>query len=639
MLSDKTHAVYRDLKGDSGFEGFRGSQEKGFRDSGIKNKAVAKFRFKFQALAVCSALMTFATTGWGQTTETFSTAGVTSWTVPAGVTSVTVECWGGGGSGGAGINGGGTTASSNAGGGGGGAYAIKAVSVTPGSIISLTVGAGGAAGTASNNGADSIFGSNVVVAKGGTAGVSVSGTSQSGAGGAGGAVATSVGDTKYAGGSGFSAVFGTGPGGGGGSSAGIAANGNNATSGTLAAAPTGGGAGGAGATSSGSGGNASSPGGGGGGAKTSSSAQRNGGAGGTGQVRLTYTLSATPTLTAAVSATVDGSFDVTFTDNSAWRSAITSITVGGTALPAGAYSVTAGKITFTPSASALLQSSESKSIAVIATGYNNAAVTQNIGVGAANKLAITTQPTAPARNGAAFATQPVVKIQDKYGNATTSTASVTASVGAGTWTLGGTASQPAVSGTATFTGLTATSAAAVSGATISFTSGSLTGVTSSTFDIPVPPANDLSSAPTSITVNGPAVNGTTAGADISSPFSSGANAYSDVWFSFTAPYTGTVYLTTTTTASSRQDLDLFAWSGSAPSTTSGGDIGGASSIDTTTGSGTISATAGTTYFIRGSSVFCHHSRHLHHHRDDAGAIPHVLRQLLARLFRYRQLGR
>ncbi|NCY23042.1 DUF1533 domain-containing protein, partial [bacterium] len=93
--------------------------------------------------------------------------------------------------------------------------------------------------------------------------------------------------------------------------------------------------------------------------------------------------SAPPTLSAAGSATVDGAFDVTFTDNSAWRAAITSITVGGTTLAGGAYSTTASKITFTPSASALLQSSGSKSIAVIATGYNNATVTQNIGAGAA----------------------------------------------------------------------------------------------------------------------------------------------------------------------------------------------------------------------------------------------------------------
>jgi len=63
---------------------------------------------------------------------------------------------------------------------------------------------------------------------------------------------------------------------------------------------------------------------------------------------------------------------------------------------------------------------------------------------------------------------------------------VTAEVGAGTWTFGRTATVAAVNGTATFSGLTATSAAAVTGATISFSSGSLTGATSSTFNIPAP---------------------------------------------------------------------------------------------------------------------------------------------------------
>jgi hypothetical protein len=77
VLSDKTPAVYWGLKRDSGFEGFRGSQEKGLRDSGIKNKTVAKSRFKFQALAICAALMTFATTGWGQTYYTMSSGNKT----------------------------------------------------------------------------------------------------------------------------------------------------------------------------------------------------------------------------------------------------------------------------------------------------------------------------------------------------------------------------------------------------------------------------------------------------------------------------------------------------------------------------------------------------------------------------------
>ena len=196
-----------------------------------------------------------------------------------------------------------------------------------------------------------------------------------------------------------------------------------------------------------------------------------------------------PTITAAPSATVDAAFDATFTDNATWRAAITGITVGGTSLTAGYSAAIAGKITFTPSASntaTLLQSSGSKTIIVTATGYPTATFTQAIGVGAATKLAITTQPAAPASNGATLGTQPIIVIQDQYGNATTSTATILATVGSGTWTIGGTASVPGVSGTATFTNLTATSVALVSNATIIFTSTGLTSVTSATFNIAAP---------------------------------------------------------------------------------------------------------------------------------------------------------
>ncbi len=52
--------------------------------------------------------------------------------------------------------------------------------------------------------------------------------------------------------------------------------------------------------------------------------------------------------------------------------------------------------------------------------------------------------------------------------------------------MGGTTSVNAASGVATFAGLTATSASLVNGATITFTSGSLTSVTSASFNIPAP---------------------------------------------------------------------------------------------------------------------------------------------------------
>lgn len=212
-----------------------------------------------------------------------------------------------------------------------------------------------------------------------------------------------------------------------------------------------------------------------------------------------------PTLTANATATVDGAFTVTFADDATWRSNISSITVGGTTLTAG-FSVGAGTITFTPSASSpanLLQTSGSKAIIVNATNYSaTTSLSQTIAPGAAHNLSVTTQPAAPATNGAALATQPVVTIRDQYNNtATGSSASVTAAVGSGTWTLGGTAAVSASSGVATFSGLTATSAAAVTGATISFTSSGLTGATSSTFNIPAPDFISLTALDTAGTEN------------------------------------------------------------------------------------------------------------------------------------------
>ena len=100
-----------------------------------------------------------------------------------------------------------------------------------------------------------------------------------------------------------------------------------------------------------------------------------------------------------------------------------------------------------------------------------------------------TQPTAPATNGGNLGTQPAVYIQDQYGNTTTSTANVVAAVGSGTWTLGGTKTKAGVSGTSTYTDLSATSTIAVNGATINFTSGALTQATSGTFNIPAPPTS------------------------------------------------------------------------------------------------------------------------------------------------------
>ncbi len=108
--------------------------------------------------------------------DTFFSNG--TWTCPAGVTSVSVECWGAGG--------GGTT---NTAGGGGGAYSKKTVAVTPSSNYAVVVGTS----AANANGGDTTFASTTVVAKGGLSG---------GNGRTGGQASAGTGDTKYSGGDG-----------------------------------------------------------------------------------------------------------------------------------------------------------------------------------------------------------------------------------------------------------------------------------------------------------------------------------------------------------------------------------------------------------------------------------------------------
>ena len=106
---------------------------------------------------------------------------MTTWTVPSGVKSITVEVWGAGG--------GGAVASTAAGGGGGG-YARSVLLVTPGDVINYEVGAGGGPG---NAGGDSDWDNDTVLAAGGNPG-------DGGTGGAGGS--SNTGDVTFNGGNG-----------------------------------------------------------------------------------------------------------------------------------------------------------------------------------------------------------------------------------------------------------------------------------------------------------------------------------------------------------------------------------------------------------------------------------------------------
>lgn len=171
-------------------------------------------------------------------TVTYTESGTFS--VPSGVTDVTVYAWGAGG-------GGASNNSQGRAGGGGGAFAARmSVPVTPGNSYNVNVGLGGIAGSpnGSPGGASSFSGDAgvSVIADGGKGGANL-------AGGLGGSVASSTGDAGlvFAGGNGGNGFINAG--GGGGAGAGTQANGLDGAAGLGVT----GGAGGVGAFQGGSG--------------------------------------------------------------------------------------------------------------------------------------------------------------------------------------------------------------------------------------------------------------------------------------------------------------------------------------------------------------------------------------------------
>jgi hypothetical protein len=231
------------------------------------------------AVTLCSPLILLSGVAFGGD-QTFNASD--SFTVPDGVSKITVEAWGGGGAGG------GSTeptalslqvARAGAGGGGGG-YASAEITVTPSANLAVTVGAGGTAATGANGGAggdSTIVGfAGQILAQGGFGGTgnTSGGTPAGGAGGGAG----SVGTTTVAGVNGVNGE--TGP---------------DSDSGAGGAGGNGGGAGGASITnplSTAAGNSGSSPGGAGGGSRSIYSLffnnNRAGGAGAAGRVRLTW---------------------------------------------------------------------------------------------------------------------------------------------------------------------------------------------------------------------------------------------------------------------------------------------------------------------------------------------------------------
>ena len=251
----------------------------------IKLYKVKKYSLLF---ILISSGMLAAIQSMGQTTTVpFTTAGANTWFCPAGVTSITVECWGGGGSGG------GATGNPAAGGGGaGGAYTkLTTISVSPGTTYNLSVGVGATGTTAvGSSGGSSWFNTNTtLLAVGGTGGALANSNNQTAAGATALTTGNIGGTTNYYGGNGGTGGAGGASGGGGGGSAGTASNGNAASGVTGGTAATGGGAGVNGSTTSGDGADNTNLGAGGAGGRAGSNTDRNGGNGGNGKVVISYT--------------------------------------------------------------------------------------------------------------------------------------------------------------------------------------------------------------------------------------------------------------------------------------------------------------------------------------------------------------
>lgn len=207
----------------------------------------------------------------------FNVPGEHTFFVPAGVNSLEIEVWG------AGAGGGGRNTNGTGGGGGGGAYSRSEINVVPGTVYTISVGAGGHSDT---NGGDSwvapseAITNKMVLAKGG-----LSPGINNIVGGLGGSSVNGLGTFRFSGGNGANALANSG--GGGGSSAGIGIDGNTSLDQNGAIAPVGGGSGGNGATGNNQNGNSPNtpPGGGGGGARGTS---QSGGVGSNGRVRISY---------------------------------------------------------------------------------------------------------------------------------------------------------------------------------------------------------------------------------------------------------------------------------------------------------------------------------------------------------------
>src|SRR5665213_1219182 len=230
--------------------------------------ATATFIFNFQ-------------NGYSQTTDSYPTNGTYTWTCPAGVTSVNVQCWGAGGAGG------GVTSNGTYGGGGGagGAYAsTNSISVIPGTGYTMIVGKGAVGGTGNGpTGGNSWFKtSGTIIAIGGSGGQANNGSRGTGT------TSGSIGSTVQKGGNGTSGSSSKGSGGGGAGSSGNGGNGQTSSPWSGGTGTAIGGGNGGNYVPVGNGNPGSGAGGGGSGAWTSNGTNYSGGSGADGRGDITY---------------------------------------------------------------------------------------------------------------------------------------------------------------------------------------------------------------------------------------------------------------------------------------------------------------------------------------------------------------
>lgn len=239
-------------------------------------------RFFQKSFSSFSFILLFLVSAWSihaQTTVDLTVNG--TWTVPCGVTSITVETWGAGGGGGLGEG-------KATGGGGGGAYAKKVFTVNTGDSFAYQIGAGGSGNGSNYDGGDTWFASaSTLMAKGGK------GVTKNNVNGAAGGLATeSIGTVTYSGGKGGTSTanwVSAWTSGGGGGAARATGNGGDASDPDAGTSTAPGGAGGQGynrlTIGPGRAGNNY----GGGGSGTRPIGTQNGGAGAQGFIRITYT--------------------------------------------------------------------------------------------------------------------------------------------------------------------------------------------------------------------------------------------------------------------------------------------------------------------------------------------------------------